>query len=118
MIVEHRPGRTVADTDAMAALTGRTPWTIRAHGVRPDGRLYDHDATLAAIATVPEPVLLNASQAQAHLGLRAGTVRQWAHRGRIRSLAKDRAGRPLYDLADLLRLARPSGELAPRCDGV
>lgn len=106
MIVEHREGGTVADTGALAALVGRSRWVVRAHGVRDSGaRLYDVDATVRVLEAVPEPILCNATQAQQHLGLRAGTVRSWASRGRIHSWAKDRAGRPLYDLADLQRLA-------------
>jgi hypothetical protein len=112
--VEHRGGRSVADTDAMAAVTGRTAWAIRAHCTRqPAG--YDVDDCAATLAAIPDPILLTAAQAQQYLGIPAGTVRSWASRDHLQSHDRDQHGHPLYDLLDLARL-RTTGE-PPESDG-
>jgi hypothetical protein len=89
------------DTGALAIITGRSPWVIRAHCHRePEG--YDVDASFAVLKDIPEPILVNAPDAERYLGTRAATVRQWAHRQLIHSFDRDRRGLPLYDVSELL----------------
>ena len=90
------------DTGQLAMITGRSPWMIRANCHRePDG--YDYIASLELLEDIPEPVLLNAPDAERYLGIRAATVRQWAHRQLIRSFDRDSRGLPLYDASELLQ---------------
>lgn len=109
MIVDHlADGRTLADTAAMAALTGRPPATIRRHcrhTRHPEGR-YDVQLCETALRAAPDPILLSATQAEAHLGIPAGTVRSWASRQAIVPLDWGPTGQPLYDAAQLHRLHR------------
>lgn len=102
MIVEHEPGgRSIADTDALTAITTRPPALIRRHGHRlPTGR-YDVQQTIEQLAHLPDPVLLTAADAHRYLGIPDGTIRSWASRGLLRSYDRDPSGRPLYDAADL-----------------
>jgi len=60
------------------------------------------DLVLGAAAQMPRTV--TAAQAAAELGVRAGTVRQWANRGRLTPVDQ-RDGRPAYLLDDVQRLA-------------
>jgi hypothetical protein len=60
------------------------------------------DLALGAAAQMPRTV--TASQAAAELGVRAGTVRQWANRGRLTPVDQ-RDGRPAYLLDEVQRLA-------------
>lgn len=109
MQIRHDGDRSLADTAAMAAITHRRPWVIRSTCPRePVG--YDVEACAEVVAAAPEPVLLTAAEATHRLGLAASTVRQWAHRGRLRSWERNERGHPLYDEADLRRL----GQLGPR----
>lgn len=111
MQVRHLGERTIADTDAMRAITCRSRWVIRSRCERgPDG--YDVDTCAAAVAAAPEPVLLTAADAWQYLGIRAGNVRQWASKGRLTSYDRNEHGHPLYDALDLRRL----GRLAPGPD--
>lgn len=48
--------------------------------------------------------LYTAAEAEASLGIKAATVRQWAHRGRIYSFGLDLRGRPMYDRDHLVAL--------------
>jgi hypothetical protein len=80
------------DTGALAIITGRSPWVIRAHCHRePDG--YDVDASFAVLKDIPELILVNAPDAERYLGIRAATVRQWAHRGLVHSCSSTYGGR-------------------------
>lgn len=45
-------------------------------------------------------------------GIRPGTVRCWASRGRLHARGLDRFNRPLYALADVLALAPPTRQPA------
>jgi hypothetical protein len=109
VIVEHLPdGRTIADTSAMAALTGRPVHAIRRHCPR-EPRGYDADHCLTVLLAQPDPVVLTAAQADRYLAIPAGTIYSWVSRGQLAPL--DRVGgRPVYDVADLTRLR---GESAP-----
>ncbi|RSX46104.1 hypothetical protein [Bifidobacterium castoris] len=40
--------------------------------------------------------------------IKAGTIRQWAHRGKLKPAGHDDTGAPVYALADVLRLHRAS----------
>ncbi|MEE0654132.1 MAG: hypothetical protein UCI02_03365 [Bifidobacterium criceti] len=40
--------------------------------------------------------------------VKAGTIRQWAHRGKLKPAGRDDTGTPVYRLADVLRLYRAS----------
>ena len=107
MILRDLPdGRTVGDTAGMAALTGRHPATVRVlgRGLRgADG--YDADVMTVVLAGKPDPVLLTAQEAERYLGIPAGTIYVWVHRGRL--AAVDRVGRsPRYWHVDLERLKR------------
>jgi hypothetical protein len=105
VIVEHLPdGRTVMDTQALAAITARPPALIRRHCTRDDTGRYDARACPETLAPLPDPVLLTAAQAGQYLGIPPGTVRSWAGRGQLRAWDRDRAGRPLYDADDLRNL--------------
>jgi hypothetical protein len=100
----HLPdGRSIGDTAVMVALTARPAGTIRRHCHRLDDG-YDIAACTETLATAPDPLLLTARQAQQYLGIPSGTVYSWASRRQLHSLAHDGNGRPLYDVADLLRL--------------
>jgi hypothetical protein len=100
----HLPdGRSIGDTQVLVALTARPAATVRKHCQREqDG--YDVQACTELLATAPDPLLLTARQAQQYLGIPSGTVYSWASRRQLHSLDHDRNGRPLYDVADLLRL--------------
>ena len=98
MIITHAPdGRTIADTSAMAALTGRPTYAVRRHCHRmPAG--YDVAACETQLLAQPDPVVLTAAQAHTYLGIPAGTIYSWVSRGQLAPL--DRAdGRPVYDVA-------------------
>lgn len=60
------------------------------------------ELVLGAAAQMPRTV--TAAQAAAELGVRAGTVRQWANRGRLTAVDQ-RDGRPAYLLDEVRRLA-------------
>lgn len=103
MIVDHLPdGRTIADTQALVALTGRPVHAIRRHCPRED-RGYDVARCETALLAQPDPIVLTAAQAQIYLGIPAGTIYSWVSRGQLAPLDR-RAGRPVYDVADLTRL--------------
>lgn len=57
---------------------------------------------------------LTAGDMAAQLGITAGTLRVWAHRGKVRRRGRDLAGRVLYDVADTRHAATtaasPNGE--------
>jgi len=104
--IDHLYGRSVADTDAMAALTHRTPWAVRTVCEREEEG-YDVDqCTLQLRAHPREPELVTATQAQHLLGVPAGTIRVWAHRGQLRSYQRNRQGHPLYDAEHIRALNR------------
>ncbi|GAA4685649.1 hypothetical protein GCM10023215_21110 [Pseudonocardia yuanmonensis] len=48
--------------------------------------------------------LFSAAEAERVLGIKAGTVRQWAHRGQLHPVGLDERDRPLYDREHLQRL--------------
>jgi hypothetical protein len=48
--------------------------------------------------------LFSAAEADRVLGIKAGTVRQWAYRGQLHPMGLDERDRPLYDREHLLRL--------------
>jgi hypothetical protein len=102
LIVEHEPGgRSIADTDALTAITTRPPALIRRHGHRLPTGLYDVQQTIEQLAHLPDPVLLTAADAHRYLGIPAGTVYSWVSRRLLAPLDRTAAGRPLYDVADL-----------------
>lgn len=103
MIITHAPdGRTIADTSALAALTGRPAHAVRRHCPRePDG--YDVARCETALLAQPDPVVLTAAQAERYLGIKAGTIYSWVSRGQLAPLDRC-AGRPVYDVTDLTRL--------------
>lgn len=110
MRIDHLFGRSVADTDAMAALTKRPPAAVRILCLRED-QGYDVDTCTLRLEQHPQdPVLLTAAQAQQLLGIPAGTVRQWASNQRIRAHSRNTRGHPLYHAADLDRLNRRTPE--------
>lgn len=51
------------------------------------------------------PTLVIAAEAQRLLGIAAGTIRQWARRRKLWARGLDQHGRPMYAVADLMRLA-------------
>ena len=75
-------------------------------GVNDQGYLSDDDES----EDVPGRVrhLFTAIEAERVLGIKAGTVRQWAKRGKIHSYGIDARGRPCYD-RDHLRRCEQSG---------
>lgn len=104
MILQHLPdGRMIGDTQLMAALTARPPATVRRHCPRSEHG-YDVRACEAILHEADDPVLLTARQAEQYLAIPAGTVRSWACRGDLRSYDHTAAGRPMYDVGELLAL--------------
>jgi hypothetical protein len=104
VIVDHLPdGRTIADTQALVALTGRPVHAIRRHCPRED-RGYDVARCETALLAQPDPIVLTARDAERYMGIPGGTVRSWASRGLLRPLG-ERDGWPAYDVSDLARLA-------------
>jgi hypothetical protein len=102
--VDHLHGRSVADTDAMAALTRRTHWSVRTLCERKEEG-YDVKTCEAVLEANPvEPKLITAAQAQHLHDIPAGHVRQWAYRGRLVSYQTDGQGFPLYDETAVLAL--------------
>lgn len=80
------------------------------------GGEFDVDAQHAALIVLLEDQMSYAAeiaQGLSNLGktaARAGTIREWARRGRITARATDYAGRPLYRVGDVLDLLRdPDG---------
>lgn len=110
VIVEHQPGRTLADREALAALLGRPVRTIRrwcepvACHVATRVVLYDAEHAQGALDGAPDVLAVTAREAEEHLGIRSGTVRQWASRGRVRQVGR-RGTQVLYDVAQLLDVA-------------
>ena len=103
MIVDHLPdGRTIADTAAMAALTGRPVHAIRRHCPR-EPRGYDVARCETALLAQPDPIVLTARDAEQYMGIKAGTIYSWVSRGQLAPLDR-RDGRPVYDVADLTQL--------------
>lgn len=103
MIVDHLPdGRTIADTAAMAALTGRPVHAIRRHCPR-EPRGYDVARCETALLAQPDPIVLTARDAEQYMGIKAGTIYSWVSRGQLAPLDR-RDGRPVYDVADLTKL--------------
>ncbi len=110
MKLTHLPsGRSVADTAVLVALTTRPAAAIRRHCERGEHG-YDVQACEQALSGADDPVLVTARQAQQYLGIPSNTVYSWAFRRQLRSLDHDQMGRPLYDVADLLRLRQTGGE--------
>lgn len=104
MNLQYLPdGRMIGDTQLMAALTARPPATVRRHCTR-DEHGYDVRACEAVLREADDPVTVTAADAERYLGIPAVTVRTWAHRGQLHPLDRDGDGRPLYDVADLIRL--------------
>lgn len=52
--------------------------------------------------------LYTAAEAEEALGIKAATVRQWAHRHRIYPYGLDGRRRPMYDRDDLIALRDPT----------
>lgn len=52
---------------------------------------------------------VDAIAAQVATGIRAATIRVWAHRGHVTRIGRDRRGRVLYDLDEILRHAGRAG---------
>jgi len=103
MIVDHLPdGRTIADTAAMAALTGRPVHAIRRHCPR-EPRGYDVARCETALIAQPDPIVLTARDAEQYMGIKAGTIYSWVSRGQLAPLDR-RDGRPVYDVVDLTKL--------------
>lgn len=104
MIIDHLPdGRTLADTQALVALTGRPVAAIRRHCPR-EQLGYDVERCETALLAQPDPIVLTAREAARYMGIPAGTVRSWASRGQLAPL-DERDGWPAYDVGDLARLA-------------
>lgn len=55
-------------------------------------------------SVIEDEFLYTAAQAERELGIPADSVRQWAFRKRVYSRGLDRAGRPMYSGAELIRL--------------
>ena len=102
--VRHQAARTLGCADTVAALTGRSRWSVRAHcAPGPEG--YDVESCAATLADHDDPILLTASEAHRYLGVPAATVRSWAARGQLPSHDRNELGQPLYSAADVLTLA-------------
>jgi excisionase family DNA binding protein len=104
--VTEPPESLICDTARMAALTARRPATIR-HLCRdlrgPAG--YDYNQCLPILDAHPEEVVvLTAAEAEQYLGVKAGTVRQWVHRGLMKAVDRNGDGHPRYNSSDLQRL--------------
>ena len=83
MLLQHLPdGRTIGDTQLMAALTGRPPAAVRVHCPRGEHG-YDVRECEAILREADDPVVLTARQAEQYLAIPAGTVRAWACRGML-----------------------------------
>lgn len=107
MIVEHAPdGRTIADTQALVALTGRPAHAIRRWCER-GSRGYAVDQCETALLANPDPIVLTARDAEQYMGIKAGTIYSWVSRGQLAPLDR-RDGRPVYDVADLVALREKS----------
>jgi len=103
VIVDHLPdGRTIADTAAMAALTGRPVHAIRRHCPR-EPRGYDVARCETALLAQPDPIVLTARDAEQYMGIPTGTIYSWVSRGQLAPLDR-RDGRPVYDVVDLTKL--------------
>ena len=103
MIIDHLPdGRTLADTQALVALTGRPVAAIRRHCPRTD-RGYDVERCETALLAQPDPIVLTCTEAERYMGIPAGTIYSWVSRGQLAPLDR-RDGRPAYDVSDLTRL--------------
>jgi hypothetical protein len=110
VFVQHSEGRSVADTDAMCAVTGRSDVAravqIRRYCPRDENGRYEVELALEAIAASPEPVVYPGSRlAGRAVGVAAATVRAWVGRKRIRTYGEDASGRPLFCLDELQLLA-------------
>ena len=106
MRIDHLYGRSVADTAAMAALTGYPPAAIRRYCKREEHG-YDVNASEQILWALPRPVLVTAAEGARRLDIPVGTIYAWASqsRARLKSWQRDPRGRPLYDMEDLHRLA-------------
>ena len=109
--VQHLPdGRSIADTAALAALTGRSPWAVRTLCERGDNGYDVDDCTERLEANPGVGRLLTAAQAQQYLGVPAGTVRYWASRGLLHCRGRNPRGIPLYEAARIVELRDPPNE--------
>jgi|GEM_PF-3413950 len=113
------PVRDLLDVAELAMMAGECDAAHRAArdfgrlAVRAD-RLLDRGPVELAVSAVTVDLVLGAAaqmlrtvtaaQAAAELGVRAGTVRQWANRGRL-TRVDQRDGRPAYLFDDVQRLA-------------
>lgn len=103
IVHDHDNDRSIYDTAAMVALTGRRAGAVRvlAQSAR-DGQGYDVDRAVPLLAAHPQdPVLLSARDIERHTGIPAGTVYSWAARGEIKCRDHDERGMPLYHVGDL-----------------
>ena len=90
----------LSDTGQMAALTGRSPATVRALCERQPGG-YDYETCVVALDGEPDPV--TTAEAQRYLGIPAGTIWSWVSRGLLDPV--DRVGRvPRYRVSSLVAL--------------
>jgi hypothetical protein len=71
-------------------------------------RIYNHAEYWNAVAAAyrANAPALTADDMHTELGVDKGTIRVWAHRGKIRKRGRDLAGRVLYDVADTRRAAQ------------
>lgn len=58
--------------------------------------------------------LVTATEAAAHAGVKAATVRSWASRGHLAASGEDDHGRPLYKLLDVVKAERATRDHARR----
>ena len=98
MRIQHRGDLTIADTQGMAALTGRRPATIRTVCERgPDG--YDHDACSTALDKVKGEVLaMTAPDIARNYGVPVNTIYSRLRRDEIKPIDHDDAGRAMYGM--------------------
>lgn len=65
-----------------------------------------HQLRLLTSGTVGTSKALRHTLASCGIHIKAGTIRQWAHRGRLKPAGHDDDGTPVYALADVLLLHR------------
>lgn len=72
---------------------------------RPCGMEYAQADRVALLAREVRSHAFRASLISSAYGIKVGTIRSWASRGKLAARGRDRDGRPLFVLADVLALA-------------